>query len=410
MAGCVMAKVASGATVRVGGQLRAPGASGQQETTSVAVALPVKDRFSRTGGQDLDVAAVAAKLQAKSQQASGSPALAVGKALLAAGKDLVGDQDLGATLANAADTAAKKTLEGIAWLADATGLRQPTAAQVTEAKDKTERVMKAFDPQNTGFVAGEQLAKWAGPKGVQATLAFTDTDQDGKLSGAEIQRAFTRKAMDRDTKAELALGGDLAVNGGARVSAGVTLDAGLKPGMRPRITGEINVGPDVLRMVRSMAYQQTRQAIRSRQMPVMEVPAMAKEALGKLGAYNQGGSLEGALAINLSNPALVEAVRQGVTQGIKDQPLRNRFLLRPRGMWRLRARIAEALVVQYKIESHVAAAVNQVERQVEVLSNGVVVFQDARPARTGAGVSYHGNGFDVAMQSDVQDVQRWMPR
>ena len=100
------------------------------------------------------------------------------------------------------------------------------------------------------------------------------------------------------------------------------------------------------------------------------------------------------------------AVRRGVTESIKDQPLRNRFLLRPRGMWRLRARIAEALVVQYKIESHVAAAVNQVERQVEVLSNGVVVFQDARPARTGAGVSYHGNGFDVAMQSDVQDVQR----
>lgn len=493
MADGLLAKAVSGATVRVGADIKAPGPTGKPETTAVALVVPTKDRLALSSGGDVDVAAEAAKLKAKAEAAGGSPAFAAAKALFNAGKEMASEYlpkeatdaekadakkktdnvmkrfdpkntgfvageslqawvkgtggtleatmafadadkdgklsraeiqgayekmaaadneaDLGAALGKYASIAAKSVFNGATQLADTLGLRHANPAQVAEAKAKTETVMKFYDPKATGFVGGEQLAAWTGGKDkVKATLDYSDTDKDGKLSTTEVQKAFERKAMDRDTSIGFNLGAKLKINGGADVNASVRLNGGLKPGQKPRISGEINVGPDVLRIVRQMAYQQTRQAIRNRQMPVINVPESAKAALQKLGAYNKGGSMDGAMAVNLNNPALIEAVRQGVTQGIKDQPFRNRFLLRPEGMWRLRARIAEAPKVQTMIVTKVRGEVARIEREVEVLANGVVVFQQIMPARTGGHITYHGDGYDATLSGEIQDAARWMPK
>lgn len=101
---------------------------------------------------------------------------------------------------------------------------------------------------------------------------------------------------------------------------------------------------------------------------------------------------------------------EDVNQGIKDQPFRNRGLLRPEGMWRLRGAIAEARPVQRAIIRTVGEGIEKVEAQVSQLSNGMVRFEDRPVARTGAAVTFNGPNAQVRVEGQVSDVRRWMPR
>ena len=297
-----------------------------------------------------------------------------------------------------------------AWakIADVLGLRRATPAQVAEAQAKTAAVMARFDPYRTGYLDAAALAAWVGPDQVQANLAYGDRDRDGRLSGAEVQRAFERRAVADTPLASVNIALPDWLAAGARGRASLFQGPRLAPGQAPTITAEISLGPDVLQQIHAEAYQQARQAIQARKAPDLGVPDVAKRVLSRLAAGNVSGQAAGAVAINLNNPALVEAVRSAVTQAVVDTPFL-RHTLRPQGMQRLRSALINADAVQGVIVKQVQTQVGQVQRQVETLSNGVVVFHAAPVGQTGARVCYRGDGFVANVDGQVPDIGRFFP-
>ena len=302
---------------------------------------------------------------------------------------------------------------------------RPAAPGGTTLKVDRPRVQATVNgqqaPNGTVAVTGQGQAQLkGGPVNAQAAVVLKpggETHVKVAAQGTVKEKAVTGDVAvdvvprsEGKTSVKVDANATAAVKGGAQ--AGVTVKVGpeAKTEGRPPVEAAIDVGPDVMRMARQMAYQQTRQAIRNRQIPDVDVPDLAKQALVKLGSMNEGGKYTGAIQVNVSNPQLVEAVRQGVTQGIKDQPFRNRGLIRPQGMWRVRAAIAESRPVQRAVIRTVSAEVAKTEGQVSAMSNGVVAFTNRASSHTGAVLTYNGSNVQVQVRGHVNDVQQWLPR
>lgn len=294
-----------------------------------------------------------------------------------------------------------------AWatILDMLGLRQATPAQAEAARQQTEAVLAIHDLGRTGYVYGPALDAWVGRDQVATALARDDRNRDGMLDRGEIQRAFERQAIAATPLIQGEVELPAWLRGGLGLKGSLSTGPALAPGQAPSIRATVNVGPEVLREVEAQAYTIACQAIATRQLPELEVPAIAKQALARWGAGNADGQANGAIAINLNEPALVEAVRAGLTRAVVDTPLR-RHTLRPEGMARMRAALINSGLAQQVVVKQVDAQVGQVQRQLETLSNGVVVFQDLPVGATGVRVTYIGDGYLADLAVTPHDLQR----